>query len=61
MFTLLLKDGEDFTTWVGSVLQKHINRGTRVGKHMEMFRFAKHEATVTGNERALRKDNTENI
>lgn len=28
---------------------------------MEMFRFANHEATVTGNERALKKENTENI
>lgn len=66
MFALPLKDGEDFTTWMGHVLQ---NVGAPSAEAQEwestwkeIFRFAGREATATGIEKSFEeRESTESI
>ena len=66
MFALPLRDGEDFTTRMGHVLQ---NVGTPSAEaqewespRKEIFRFAGREATATGSEKSFEeRESTESI
>lgn len=61
-FALLLKDGGHFTIWLDvSYRSPSAGAAEQESAWKEILRFAEHEATVTGNERAWKTENPESI